>query len=48
MTHYPVKHGGSDIWVYSIYRDRQDTLWLGTQEHGVYKFNGRTFERFKP
>jgi ligand-binding sensor domain-containing protein len=48
MTQYPVKYGDSAIWVFSIYRDRQDTLWLATQEHGIYKFNGKTFEPFKP
>ncbi len=47
MTNYPVTHDGFNIPVYSIYRDRQDTLWLGTQEHGVYKFNGETFERLR-
>lgn len=23
-----------------IYRDKQDSLWLGTHEHDVYKFSG--------
>ena len=48
MTQYPVKSGDTAIWVFSIYRDREDTLWVGTQEHGVYEFNGKTFEPFKP
>jgi hypothetical protein len=25
-----------------------DGLWLGTHENGAYKFNGKTFEKFKP
>jgi hypothetical protein len=45
-THFPVNHDDKPIWVYSIYRDRQDALWLGTHEHGVYKFNGKMFEKF--
>jgi ligand-binding sensor domain-containing protein len=48
MTHHPVPHRGSPIWVHSIYRDRQDVLWVGTQEHGVYRFDGGRFEPFRP
>jgi ligand-binding sensor domain-containing protein len=47
MTHYPVTHDGAPIWVYSIYSDREDVLWLGTHEHGVYKLNGKVFERVR-
>jgi ligand-binding sensor domain-containing protein len=47
MTYYPVMHGDTSIWTYSIYEDRQGVLWLGTQEHGVYRFNGTAFEKFK-
>jgi ligand-binding sensor domain-containing protein len=48
MTHHPVRHGDAAVWVSSIYRDRQDVLWVGTPEHGVYRFNGKTFEPFRP
>lgn len=47
-THYPVKHNGQDIPLFSIYEDRQNQIWLGTHETGVLKFNGETFERFTP
>ena len=47
VTHYPVRYGGEDIWVFSIYRDHQGGLWLGTHEHGVYKFTGTAFEQLK-
>jgi hypothetical protein len=47
VTHYPVRCDGEDIWVFSIYRDRPGALWLGTHEHGVYKFNGTAFEPFE-
>jgi len=30
-----------------IYEDNQDNLWLGTHEEGAYKFNGKTFEKFR-
>ena len=48
MTRYPVKHDDSDIWIYFIYRDHQDILWVGTTEHGVYRFDGKAFLPFKP
>lgn len=48
LTHYPVKYNGKDITVFSIYKDNNGVLWLGTHENGAYKFNGNTFEQFKP
>lgn len=48
LTHYPVKHNGKGITVFSIYKDNNGVLWLGTHENGTYKFNGKTFEKFIP
>ena len=48
MTHYPVRDGTEDIKIVSIYRDNHGELWIGTQEAGAYKFNGKTFEKFSP
>jgi hypothetical protein len=48
VTHYPVQAGGEDITLFRIYRDGQGVLWLGTHENGVYRFNGSSFERFRP
>lgn len=48
ITSFPVTNGKEDITLFSIYKDHQGTLWLGTHEHGAYKFNGKSFERFKP
>lgn len=31
----------------SIYKDNHGDLWVGTHEHGAYRFNGKAFERFK-
>ncbi len=45
LTNYPVLVDGKPITVFSIYRDRQDGLWLGTHEHGVCKLNGTAFEK---
>jgi hypothetical protein len=48
MTQYPVKDGSKDAWMVSIYKDNRGDLWLGTNESGAYRFNGKTFEKFKP
>jgi ligand-binding sensor domain-containing protein len=48
LTHFPVSVNGKPITLFCIYRDRNDGLWLGSHEHGVLKFNGKTFEKFRP
>ena len=45
LIHYPVKDGETDASVFSIYKDHQGVLWLGTFNAGVFKFNGQSFER---
>lgn len=46
LIHYPVKSGGKQVLLFSMYKDRQGSLWLGTHEDGVYRFNGTAFEKF--
>lgn len=48
MSHYPLLHNGEPIWASSIYHDRQGITWVGTNEHGMYRFNGAGFEPWKP
>jgi ligand-binding sensor domain-containing protein len=48
MTHYSVKDGSRDGWLVSNYKDNRGELWLGSIESGAYRFNGKTFETFKP
>ena len=48
ITHYPVKDGFTDAWMVAIYKDNRGDLWLCTNESGAYKFNGETFEKFRP
>ncbi len=48
LTHVPVVAGGRPIALYSIYEDNGGVLWLGTQATGAWRFNGQTFERFRP
>ena len=45
---YPIKEGKTAIEVFAIYKDNQGVLWLGTHNGGAYKFNGKTFEKFRP
>jgi len=47
-THYPLKIGNANVTLFSIYKDRQGALWLGSHNAGALRFNGKTFERFKP
>jgi ligand-binding sensor domain-containing protein len=48
ITHYPVKDGDKAITLFTIHKDNQGVLWLGTHCGGAYKFNGKTFEKFRP
>ena len=48
MKHYPVTSDGKPHWIFSIYKDNQGVLWVGTQAHGAYRFNGKSFEKFRP
>ena len=47
VTHYPVQKGSTNISLFSIYKDKEGVLWLGTHENGTYKFNGASFEKFE-
>lgn len=47
LIHYPVMDGDNAVKLFSLYKDNQGVLWLGTQSSGVYKFNGKSFEKFK-
>ena len=31
----------------AIYQDNKGTIWIGTDNDGVYKQNGDTFEKFQ-
>lgn len=35
-----------NISLFSIYMDNKGDLWLGTDENGAFKFNGKSFEKF--
>lgn len=45
---YPIKDDSTAITTFAIYKDKQGVLWVGTHNGGAYKFNGTTFEKFRP
>lgn len=42
-----IKDNEADISPTSVYKDKQGTLWFGTNKQGIYKYNGKTFEKFQ-
>jgi ligand-binding sensor domain-containing protein len=48
LIHYPLKDGETDILLFSIYKDNQGVLWLGTHNAGVHRYNGSDFVKFEP
>ena len=36
----------SDKWFGSVFEDKNGGLWLGTRDHGVYFYDGKTFHNF--
>jgi ligand-binding sensor domain-containing protein len=46
LRHYKVQNASGGVLLISIYQDRDGTLWLGTDNDGVYTFNGGQFEKF--
>jgi len=47
-TNFPVKDGGAHTQVFKIFMDNAGTQWLGTPTAGPYKFDGDSFEQFRP
>ncbi len=43
LINFPVLEGETEVLLVSIYQDRQNVLWLGTDNAGVYRFNGKIF-----
>ncbi len=48
LFNWEVKDGKTEVLLISIYEDNKGVLWLGTDNVGVYKFNGKIFEKFEP
>jgi len=46
ITNYTVENGLADNWVWSLYQDKNGTIWAGTL-HGVSRFDGEKFIPFQ-
>ena len=47
LSSYKINNGKENVLLISIYQDNNGTIWLGTDNDGVYKQNGDKFEKFK-
>ena len=47
LTQFFIKDGKQNISPTSMYKDNQEELWFGTDQYGIYRYNGNTFEKFK-
>ena len=49
LVNFPViDKDKNEVLSVSIYEDHQGVFWLGTDNAGVFKFNGKSFTKFKP
>jgi len=48
LTLTELRKGDEDLLLITIYEDKDGTLWLGTNNDGVYRHNGNAFEKFEP
>lgn len=46
LIHYSIENNQSNLIPFSIYKDNQGAIWLGTYNAGIYRFNGNSFEKF--
>lgn len=47
LIHYPVQDGDRRVLLFTIYKDNQGVLWLGSHNAGAFRFNGMAFEKFR-
>jgi hypothetical protein len=45
LTQFTERDGLTGSLVWTIYRDRQYRLWFGLGDGGVYRFNGKSFDK---
>ncbi len=43
FVHHSLEDGFGDGMVSTIYKDKKGSLWIGTRNGGIYKYNGKTF-----
>ena len=47
LSNLEIKNDTEDVLLICIYQDNNGTIWLGTDNDGVYKQNGDKFEKFE-
>lgn len=45
IKHYPIQVDVKNVPIFYLYKDNRGEIWLGTEENGVFKFNGQAFEK---
>lgn len=48
ISNKELNNGKEDLLLICIYQDKSGTIWLGTNNDGVYRQNGANFEKFEP
>lgn len=48
LSSIKINNGKEVVLLVTIYQDKKGILWIGSDNNGAYKFNGNTFEKFKP
>ncbi|MCE3225878.1 MAG: hypothetical protein K0S32_429 [Bacteroidetes bacterium] len=46
LTNYTTQNGLGSNFIWTIFRDKNDCLWFGTDGSGVYTLDDKTFKRF--
>jgi ligand-binding sensor domain-containing protein len=48
LSNMEISNGNEEVLLISIYQDNKKTIWLGTDSDGVYRYNGKAFEKYEP
>ena len=48
LSNIQVTYGDEEVLLIAIYEDNQGGIWLGTDNVGLFKYNGETFDKFEP
>jgi len=46
IKHYPIQVDSKNVPIFYLFKDNGGEIWLGTEQNGVFKFNGQAFEKF--
>jgi len=45
IQHFPIQIHATNVPVFCLYKDQKGEILLGTEENGLWKFNGKSFEK---